>query len=59
MEKSKFPKIVLCISGLIAPRKADLEEITVGGMIQISPSGNVGIVEGKILGERYLNDWTC
>ena len=37
MEKSKFPKIVLCISGLIAPRKADLEEITVGVMIQISP----------------------
>ncbi len=37
MEKSKFPKIVLCISGLIAPRKADLEEIAVGGMIQISP----------------------
>ena len=29
MEKSKFPKIVLCVSGLIA--------ITVGGMIQLSP----------------------
>ena len=39
MEKSKFPKIVLCIAGLIAPRKADLEEIAVGGMIQISPVG--------------------
>ncbi|ELS03293.1 hypothetical protein Xen7305DRAFT_00030140 [Xenococcus sp. PCC 7305] len=29
MTKSKFPKIVLCVSGLIA--------LTIGGMIQISP----------------------